>query len=196
MTSKVSICNLALANVAKPEIQDIDEASAEAQACRRFYDQTLAMMLEMYPWRFATVTVPLAEVVNAKSLKWAKAFQRPSDCRKIRCVTDELMLDYVPGLDMGHPYEVEGAVIYCSLDAAYLTYTAGVTDPTRFSALFIEALSWQIAVKLAMPLTRDPKVRADAYQLADRTTTAAMVADANEVRETSGGPTRILEGRV
>ena len=196
MTSKVSICNLALANIAASGIQDINEATAEARACRLFYDQVLGSLLEAYPWRFAQRTVAMAEVTNTKPLKWRKAFRRPSDCRKVLMVTDEAMADYIPGLPMGIPYAIEGDTIHCDLDVAYLVYTAAQTDPTKFTALFVEALAWQLAVRLSMPLTRDPKVRADAYQLAERMTTAAAVADANEQRETTDTPARILEARA
>lgn len=195
MTSKVSICNLALANVGKPdEIQSIDEASAEAKACKRFYDQTLGVLLESYPWRFAGKTQALAEIVNLKPNRWRKAFQRPSDCRKIRRITDTLMLDDTDA--KGTPYAVEGTVIYCDVDIAWLEYTADQTDPTTFPALFIDALSWHLAVRLSMPLTRDPKIRADAYQLAERMTMAAQVHDANEVREVHDPAARALEARA
>lgn len=191
MTSTVSICNMALANIAKPdEIQSLDEDSAEAKACKRFYGQTLTAMIEAYPWRFAGKTAALAEIVNVKPKRWARAYQRPSDCRKVRRLTDALML---PDVDaVGVPLEIEGSTIFCNVAPAYLEYTADQTDPTKFSGLFVEALSWQLAVKLAMPLTRDPKVRADAYQLAERTTVAAQIHDANEVRQSTDIVARYL----
>ena len=193
MTSKVSICNLALANVAATSITNIDEESAEAAACRLFYEPTLASLLEIYPWRFAKRTVALAEVTNTKPNKWLKAFRRPTGCRKVRRVTDELMLDDTDAA--GVPHEIEGSVIFCNLPVAFLEYTADQPDPTKYSALFVEALSWQLAVKLAMPLTRDPKVRADAFQLAQRMTVSAQVHDANEQRETMDVSARALEAR-
>ena len=196
MTSKVSICNMALANVGKPDITTIDEDSAEARACRVYYDQTLAALLEVYPWRFARRTVAMAEVTNAKPNRWQKAFRRPSDCRKVLIVADEDGGDFVPGLLIGVPYEIEGNTVYCDLDVAYMTFTADQPDPTIYSALFIDALSWQLTVRLAMPMTRDSKVRADAYQLADRMTTTAAVHDANEVRISTDTPSPILEART
>lgn len=183
MTSKVSICNLALSNVAAGNITSLTEESAEARACNQFYDQTLASLLESYHWRFARRAVALAEVTNTKPGKWRKAFRRPSDCRKLRRITDALMLDDTDAKGVAN--EQEGSVIFCNLDVAYLEYTADQPDPTKFPALFVDALSWLLAVKLAMPLTRDPKVRADAYQVAQRSRSDAEIADANEHRETT-----------
>jgi len=193
MTSKVSICNLALANVAANPISSIDEASAEARACRLFYDHALDALLQRYPWEFAGSTQALAEVINTKPRKWGKAFRRPSDCLKVRRVTDELMLDDTDAI--GVPYEVEGEVIFTDLPVAYLKYTSRQADPTKFPPLFVEALSWHLAVKLAMPLTRDPKIRADAFQLAERLTGSAEVADANETRTSMDTPVAALEAR-
>ena len=52
-----------------------------------------------------------------------------------------------------------------------------------------------LAVRLAMPLTRDPKIRSDAWQVASQMTGAAQMADANETRETSDHVSEFIEGR-
>lgn len=200
MTSVVSICNLALANVGKPDIQDINEASAEAVACKKFYAQARDTLLQSYPWRFAQATEALAEVTNTKPDRWGYAYQRPTDCLKLRRVTDSYDLDYLPddGVSViggGFAYAIEGDTVFCSISPAYLVYTQRLEDPTRYPPLFVEALSWHLAVKLAMPLTRDPKVRADAYQLAVQTMGQAGVSDANEVRQVDDAPSRAIEGR-
>jgi len=200
MSSVISICNLALSNIAKPDIQDIDEDSAEAVACKRFYAHTLDVLLQSYPWRFARTTQALAEVANTRADRWGYAYQRPTDCLKVLRVSDVYDLAYMQsdGLSViagGYAYDIEGDTVYCGLTPAYLVYTQRLTDPTKFPPLFIEALAWHLAVRLAMPLTRDPKVRADAYQLAVQTFGQAGVADANEVREVEDAPSRAIEGR-
>lgn len=200
MASIISICNLALSNIGKPDIQDIDEDSAEAVACKRFYAHTLDVLLQSYPWRFARTTGALAEIANLKPDRWEYAYQRPSDCLRVLRVSDTYMLDYMQSdgaliIAGGHAYDVEGDAVFTGVTPAYLVYTRRLSDPTKFPPLFIEALSWHLAVRLAMPLTRDPKVRADAYQLAVQTFGQAGVADANEVREVDDAPSRAIEGR-
>lgn len=200
MSSVVFICNLALSNIGKDNISDLNEASAEARACKQFYAHTRDTLLQSYPWRWAQKTVALAEVSNDKANRWVYAYQRPSDCLKIRRVVGELMQDYIPYSPGqvkagGFDYTVEGSVIYTALSPAYLEYTRWVEDVTKFPALFQDALSWHLAVRLSMPLTRDPKIRADAFQLATQMTGSAAVADANEVRETSDYPSEAIEAR-
>lgn len=203
MASVVSICNLALSNVGKDNISDLGEASAEAKACKQFYEHVRDVLLQGYPWRFAGKTASLAEVSNDKPGEWGYAYSRPIDCLKIRWVRPEYSLVEPfphaagsPQVEWGHQYESDGGLIYCGLTPAFLRYTYRLTDTTKFSPLFIEALSWHLAARLAMPMTRDPKVRADAYQLAMRTQAIAEAADANEARETSDHATEFVTGRV
>jgi len=189
MASVVSICNLALSNVGKDNIGALTEASAEARACNQFYAHVRDAMLEAYPWRFAGNTASLAEVTNGKPGSWSYAYNRPNDCLKVRWLRSEYSAldptNVTLAQELGNPYDIEGSAIYCNLSPAFLRYTFKLVDPTKFTTLFIEAFSWQLAVRLAMPLTRDPKVRADAYNLARASTLVAEASDANEVRETS-----------
>lgn len=199
MTSVVSICNLALSNLAKDNIQDLDEASAEAKLCKQFYEHSRDTLLQAFPWRFARKTSSLAGLTNTKDKRWAYAYKRPTDCLKVRRVTDEVQLDYLPYGDGavagGYAYDIEGTTLFCDLSPAFLDYTSRVDDVTKFPPLFVEALAWHLAVRLAMPLTRDPKIRADAFQLATRMQNEAAAADANEVRETSDYPAEMMEAR-
>lgn len=197
MASIVSICNMALTNLGKDNISALSEATAEARACNQFFAHVRDTMLEAYPWRFAGKTQSIAQLTNDKPGAWAYAYQRPVDCLKVRWVRAEYSL-IDPSSDaeaIANPYDIEGTTIYCNLSPAFLRYTRQITDTTKFSPLFVEALSWQLAVRLAMPLTRDPKVRADAFQLALRTQGAAEVADANEVRETSDVESDLVKAR-
>jgi hypothetical protein len=189
MTSVVSICNLALSNLGKDNISSITEQSAEARACNQFYDLTRDLLLQGYPWRFAGATQSMAEVTNAKPGQWAYAYQRPVDCLKVRWVRPEYSETEQPALslqdELSVPYEIEGETIYCDLSPAFLRFTSRLTDPTKFPPLFVDALAWHLAVRLSMPMTRDPKVRSDAWQVANMMTGQAQMMDANEQRETS-----------
>lgn len=199
MTSVVAICNLALSNVGKDNISDLDEASPEAKLCKQFYAHVRDTLLQAYPWRFARKTAALAEIANVRENRWLYSYRRPVDCLKIRRVSDDAFADYMPYSDGivagGFAFDIEATTIFCDLSPAYLEYTMRLEDATKYPPLFIEALAWHVAVRLAMPLTRDPKVRADAFQLAMRMQNDAAVADANEVRETSDSPSEIVEAR-
>ncbi|MGX1353368.1 hypothetical protein AB7M49_006989 [Bradyrhizobium elkanii] len=199
MASIISICNLALTNLGKDNINALSEPTAEARACNQYYEHTRDVLLQGYPWRFAGKTASLAELTNDKLGTWRYAYKRPIDCLKVRWIRREYSVtDHCRQTleeELSNPYEIEGETLYCNLSPAFLRYTWRLVDPTKFSPLFVEALSWHLAVKLAMPLTRDPKVRADAFQLATRTQGAAEMADANEVRENSDHESEFVRGR-
>lgn len=189
MSSVVSICNLALSNLGKDNISSVDEASAEARACRQFYEHTRDTLLQVYPWRFAGKTQALAELTNDKPGAWGYSYKRPVDCLKVRWLRQAYStVDLYPqdeAIQQLTPYEIEGERIYAGIGPAFLRYTAKITDPTKFPPLFIDALSAALSVRLAMPLTRDLKVRQDAAQYAVAARQSAEMADANEARETS-----------
>lgn len=197
MTSVVSICKIALANLGADSINDLDEPTAEARACNLMYAHTRDMLLQVYPWRFAAKTASLGEVSNDKEGEWGHAYSRPIDCLKIRSIGP--MRSGVVQCDTGSspiPYAVSAGLIYCDVSPAYLNYTYRMTDPTAYPPLFVDALAWHLTVRLAMPLTRDPKVRADAFQLAVRAQGSAEMADANEERENSDHETEFVTGRA
>mgnify|MGYP000966770535 CR=1 FL=1 len=199
MASKISICNLALSNIGKDNITALTDAGAEAKACNQFYDHARDTLLQAFPWSFAGKTQALAEITNDKPGQWGFAYQRPTDCLKVRWVrqqysaTDNCRL--TPQQEISFPHEVEGQAIYCDLPTAFLRYTFKLDDPSRYSPLFVDALSWHLAVRLAMPLTRDPKIRADAYQLALAMTGTAQMSDANEEQHSSDIESEFVEVR-
>ena len=198
MYSVVAICNLALSNIGKENIASLTEASMEARACRQFYELSRDLLLQQYPWRFAAKTLVLAELENDRPGQWAHAYSRPTDCLKVRTVRpayqeDAPPVDWQDGARI--PYDASGPVIYCNLSPAVLLYTFRLEDPSRFSPAFTDALAWHLSVRLAMPLTRDPKIRADAWQVANQMTGAAQMADANEVREWYWSRTDLVEDR-
>jgi len=196
MASVVSICNLALSNVGKKNITDLTEKSAEARACNQFYAHTRDVLLQSYPWKAAAKTLSLGEIDNDKPGAWRYAYTRPSDCLQVRWIRPRYASDGVnldacgPDLDtigreLQYPYELEGDALYCNLSPALLRYTFRLVDPTKFSPLFVETLAWHLAVRLAMPLTKDPKIRADALTVAKNTQASAEAADANQERHSS-----------
>lgn len=199
MSSVVAICNIALSNIGKQNIEDLSDPNAEARVCRQFYDHVRDMLLQAYPWRFAGKTSSMAEVVNDNPGGWRYAYRRPTDCLKVRWLRTAYSLgDPCPQsqqIELSHRYDIEGSTIYCDLSPAFLRYTFSVTDPTRFPSLFVEAFGWHLATRIAMPLTRDPRVRADCYNLAISAQGAAEMADANEVRETSDHETEFVSVR-
>ncbi len=197
MASEVDICNLALGHLGdRATVASIDppEGSAQAEHCARFYPISRDTLLEMHAWNFATKRVVLPQLGSGWP-EWDYAYAKPNDAIVILAVTPPGVTDdysaigstmasaYTP-----QPYSVEvdadGAdVIYSDTAEAVARYIARVTDTTRFSPLFVEALTWHLAAKLAGPVLKGDAGAAEAkrcMQMADYWIAKAKVSDANQ----------------
>jgi hypothetical protein len=208
MASPVDIANLALAHLGDDaDVASFDppEGSAQAEHCARFYPIARDSLLELHPWTFATTTQALALVGTAPD-GWLYSYQLPNLCLKP-------LLVYTPGSrryygsagdDCGFgvtgvrtvgnsEFEVEmlpdlsGQVILTDVPDAILRYTLTVEDTTRFSPLFVEALSWYLATMLAGPVVKgDSGVAAakSCWAIFMNRLGEARMADANKSRVT------------
>lgn len=204
MASEVDICNLALGHLgdtATVASLDPPEGSAQAEHCARFYPLARDSLLEMHPWGFATKRVQLAQLGTGWP-EWDYAYAQPADALKIIAVLPPYATDdYSQGLShvpvaAGGSYvpqafscevDANGAdVIYTDQEDAVLRYTALVTDPTKFSPLFIMSLSWHLASMLAGPI-----LKGDVGAAESKRCTAMMQAYLAKATESDAGQRRI-----
>lgn len=175
MASDVSICNLALANLgdtATVASLDPPEGSVQAQLCARFYPIARDMMLESFPWDFATKRIALAELTNDVST-WAYAYATPSDMIQPLDVADvEAISDYANGAQYSSQAYVTEAfsdgtrVIRTNQQNASLRYVAAVTDPTKFTPMFVMTVAAQLSAMLAGPVLKGDVGAAEAKRWA------------------------------
>lgn len=175
MTSKIEICNLALSNIGQASIQDFDEASAEASACRLRYDQALDATLAGFWWGFAKKVEALALASANAPAEWEYRYQRPSDCIEARYIVDPL-----GRWTRRVRFEVAGQEIYTDMPEAKLAYTRRVTDPTFYPPLFVDLLARRLGADMVMTLSLDRNIRADEIQLYQRGLAIAAASSANE----------------
>jgi len=204
MASEIDICNLALGHLGDvATIASIDppEGSAQAEHCARFYPIARDALLEMHAWSFSTKRVQLAQLGSGWP-EWSYSYAQPSDALVMIAVLPPSSTDdystvatgvqisaggsYVP-----QPFSCEinadGAdVIYTDQAEAVLRYTALVTDTTKFSPLFIVALSWQLASMMAGPILKGDAGAAEAKRCA-----AMAQAYLAKAKESDAGQRRI-----
>lgn len=209
MASDVDICNLALGYLGdEASVSSIDppEGSAQADHCARFYPIARDALLEMHAWGFATRRAQLA-LLGSSWPEWQYAYAVPADALNLLAVlapdaTDDYSAEFAlpgcapaavnrgVGIYTPQPFEAEaldsGAqVIYTNQENAVLRYTALVSDTTQFSPLFVEALAWLLASKLAGPILKGDAGAAAArncYQMFRAAYAQATVSDANQRR--------------
>lgn len=158
MATVVDICNLALASLGdEATVASIDppEGSAQATHCARFYPMALDTMLGAHYWSFCTVRDTLVLLSAAPAFGWTYAYAKPNGLIDVIGV-------YLPGAgddQNPQPFETEALadgtqVIYTNVENAVVRYTVRVTDPVKFSALFVDALVSLLASRLAGPIIK------------------------------------------
>lgn len=188
MASKVDIWNLALSHIAhRAVIADPDEATTEANHCRRFYPIALRVALEHFLWSFATRRVPLAEVTNPVD-HWMFAYAMPTGVVKARSVLLPESTDDAKEQDFAVESAADGSlIILTNVEDAVLKYTALVEDTNKFTPMFVLALSYDLAAMLAGPIPKDPKVKKAMMEAALYWGSVAEAADANAAQTSSYG---------
>lgn len=181
MASEVNICNLALSHLGdSATVSSIDppEGSAQAEHCARFYPIARDALLEMHTWSFATRRIQLAQVVNSWP-EWDYAYSVPSNALNLIAIlapdaTDDYV-ESVPASTTGQyspkPFTQEtgedgSQIIFTDQPNAVLRYTTIVDDATKFTPLFVVALSWHLASFLAGPVIKGDVGAAEAKRCA------------------------------
>lgn len=159
MASDIDICNLALGHLGdEANVSSINPPDGTAQAthCSRFYAIARDATLEMHAWGFATKRASLAQLATPSTTAWAYQYAVPPDMIKPLSVYPA-DADYVDGIgddDNKQPYLREGDVILTNTPDAMLRYIARITDPTRFTPLFVETFGYKLAARLAGPIVK------------------------------------------
>jgi len=188
MASRVDIWNLALSHIGhRAVVADPDEATAEANHCRRFYPFALRVTLERFAWSFATRRVALAQVTNPVD-HWLYAYAMPTGVAKARAILLPESTDDSKTQD----YTVESAedgsvIILTNVEDAVLKYTALVEDTNRFTPLFSLVLSYDLGSMLCGPIPKDPKLKKAMLDAATAYLGLAEAADANASQDSSYG---------
>lgn len=196
MASEVDICNVALAHLGDTgTIASIDppEGSAQAEHCARFYPMARDTLLELHDWNFATRRGSGA-AVQPETTAWAYAYAKPNKALKVFAVLPPTAdADHTGALGQPNPEpficETDSngnEIIYTAIEDAVLRYTVRVTDPTRFSSLFIEALTWKLAAMLAGPVIKGDVGQTEAKRCETMVQVylgQARLADARQRRE-------------
>lgn len=189
MPSVIDICNLALGHIGdEANVSAIDppDGSAQAVHCSRFYPIARDSLLEMHDWNFASTRIELA-LLEVTLSQWAYAYAAPNNMIAARKVLDAAAPDdwsyglpapfapmplsfgfdappeqgvYTPRRYVVETIQETGAkVIYTNQQNALLLFTRQVDDPTKFSPLFVQVLSFLLASYLAGPIIKGDEGR-------------------------------------
>lgn len=153
--SDVKIGNLALSHIgANATIETFADTTSTAKTVALWYDFSREEVLESFDWSFARKRQALAlHAIAAPATEWFYRYQYPADT----IVTRQFVNPLGPQAD-AVPYRIEMASdgtksILTDLEDAEMIYTFNQEDTTVFSSLFVEALSFMLASKIAHSIT-------------------------------------------
>ena len=200
MASEAEICNLALTHLGVgKEIQNLDtDKSEEASACKRVYDTCRDTTLRDYPWPFATRVRELSLIEENPNDEWNYSYRYPSDCLKMRRLLSGIR---TPTNEQRAPYKIiqddAGLIVYTDQENACAEYVKRETNPDKYPADFIMALSWRIAMYVAPRLTSgDPyNLRQQAQQMYEFELTRAARNSFNESQPDVEPPSELESSR-
>jgi hypothetical protein len=170
MSTDVDITNLALSHIgdeAQVESLNPPDPTEQAAQAARFYPMARDMLLEMHPWTFAVRRQVLAALlVNPLPGDWLYAYVLPDGC--IRPLsTIQPVVPGVPGMPASYfgngsgqqPYIVESAsdgsgILYTNVSVPTLRFIFRETNTTRYTPMFIIALSRLLSSYLAGPIIK------------------------------------------
>ena len=179
MASKIKICNMALSLVGvSQKIDDIDEASKEAQECNLWYDQVRDSVLRDASWGFASKYQTLVEASASPSADWDYQYRLPSDFLRATWLTDGERDDSTPiPYALGADSDGAGVIFTNQQSPVILKYVYVASDESRWPSDFVVAMAWALGAAIAGTLADNPAWSDRAmkgYQMAIRKALANM----------------------
>jgi hypothetical protein len=180
MPSEVDLCNQALGHLGEAPIVGLSDDNTRARACSRLYADTRDAVLRAHRWNFAQSRATLT-AGTAPAFGWSYSFPLPQDCLRVLEIND------TEDGDNNEVWIVEGRNVLMHSAECRLVYVKRVTDTAQFDALFVDALTIMLAVKLSEVIRgATSKTEQLLTQYERITAPLARRVDANEGRRRKG----------
>ncbi|HHJ80413.1 MAG TPA: hypothetical protein ENJ65_02135, partial [Candidatus Tenderia electrophaga] len=139
MSSEVQICNQALSFLGAQLITSLDDNTVPAQLCKLHYAPLRDTVLSDGNWTFAMARRRLSADPTPPEFGWSNRYRLPNDLlRVVRVFTDASIGARRSGVE----HQREGDFLLVNYGGPlYLQYIARITDPSKFSPGFIQALA-------------------------------------------------------
>lgn len=184
-TTAVQIINKALSHLGHTIFIDSrDDEGHEVAVSDVHYDDAVAVVLEDFWWGFARRFITLGLVTDFTALttpqKWYYAYRYPIDTVTIRgIITTSGELETNPSTwEVGS--DDTGRLIYTNQEECVVEVTKLITDPTLYTAMFAEAVSWYLAFQMAAGITKDKSIVGNMLTMYTRILQTAQAKDASE----------------
>lgn len=152
--TETSICNSALIKVGAQRIVSLNDNNEQARLVKEQYEKHRDELLYSHPWNFATDRVELAAVVAEPVYEFGQKFQLPADVLRV----------YGSDLPQDDRWKVEGRFLLANTAVIKIKYIKKVTDTSKYSPAFAEALATKIAADISYSLTQNASLKTQLMQ--------------------------------
>lgn len=212
MASDINICNMALANIGVEGITSFSELSQQAKMCSNFYAHVRDYLQGSYAWGFNKKQVRLVRDIVSIIPGWPYIYAYPVEALNVQRVY-EAELDsggvWREGMvQWGTEYEQQahgrrlfdiqmGVTKRICTDCinAWAECRIRVEDVNLFPPAFAETLSWGLATRIALALTKSQDVAGNCNAMYQQALSLALVNDAGESYTFSEQPISWINAR-
>ena len=159
MASEVDICNKALLSLGAAQIISLDDEQTEAVLCKQLYADLRDAVLQAHDWSFAVERVNLPKSGSDPTFRYANNYPLPAR------VLHVLEVNKIDRDDPVKDWQVENDAIVTDDNNCSAKLLRQVTDTSKFSPLFIQALQARLASDMAIPLTSNGKLEEAKWNL-------------------------------
>jgi len=155
--TSIDICNLALTALGEERIVALTDNTAQAQACKAFYDHAVEEVLRVAKWASILSRAELAQLADAPLMGWGYQYQLPNNCLRVWELQDS-------GGNKGHPWIKEGKRLLTDMDEAFIVYASNAVDTSQYDSLLRSTIAYRLAYHLAYSLTQSREIQAQQWQ--------------------------------
>lgn len=137
-TEDVTIANLALSRIGENAIVTFADNTPRATVANLWFNQTRRTLLTSHRWMFARVISELEPANFTPVSTWSCAYKLPSNFLRME--------------EYAYSYEIIGNYMCCNEEECKILYIGDITDATKYSPNFINALYMSLALNMTTQL--------------------------------------------
>ena len=212
MTSDINICNMALAYIGVEGIVSFQEMTQQAKMCANFYSHTRDYLQGSYSWGFNKKQIKLVSDTDSVIPGWPYIYVYPSDALNVQRIytaekdqngvwreaLTQFGAEYAQKTHGKRLFDIQLGIkkrICTDCENAWAECRMKVEDVSFYSAAFKETLSWAIATKIALALTKSQDVAGNCNSMYQQALGMALVTDASESYGLNEQPTSWIDAR-
>ena len=164
MISKITICNLALAQLGQSPITSLTQEDEKARRLNLFYEPVRDEVLRTHHWAFAGTREALALVDDTADTNGNFCYKYPVETLFIRRVFAASAPQTLLSFQEVYRTDLHSRVLLIPSRQAVAEYTSRITDENLFDPAFVKAFSLALACDLAVSLTADTALATQLFQ--------------------------------